>query len=190
VVAAASDLGACVCEDDATVSELDDLRARVAELEAEREAERRREPSDEGGPGHEEQFWMRVKTRAAITHLRDMEDYFRLRGGLPEGFNMVRADRLRQLHEAITADFLNGKLTAPTTRDRIEAAEARVRVQAEQIAALQDALRQVLDCRGSYNGTVSMYGGDPAICTKCEAVARIALALAEGCAAPADEERE
>ena len=29
MVAAASDLGACVCEDDATVSELDDLRARV-----------------------------------------------------------------------------------------------------------------------------------------------------------------
>jgi len=90
VVAAASDLGACVCEDDATVSELDDLRARV-------------------------------------------------------------------------------------------------RGQAEQIAALQDALRQVLDCRGSYNGTVSMYGGDPAICTKCEAVARDALALAKGCAAPADD---
>jgi len=29
VVAAASDLGACVCEDDATVTELDDLQARV-----------------------------------------------------------------------------------------------------------------------------------------------------------------
>ena len=29
MVAAAFDLGACVCEDDATVSELDDLRARV-----------------------------------------------------------------------------------------------------------------------------------------------------------------
>ena len=133
MVAAASDLGACVCEDDATVSELDDLRVRVVELEAERDALAKR--VDE----------------VAWTHHAD--DYV--------------AHRFNQ------------------EWDRAEAAEARVRVQAEQIAALQEALRQVLDCRGSYNGTVSMYGGDPAICTKCEAVARDALALDEGCAAPA-----
>ena len=53
--------------------------------------------------------------------------------------------------------------------ERMVAAEARC-------ARLQQALAHALDCKGSFNGTVSERGGDPAICTKCEAEAREALA--------------
>ncbi len=116
-------------------------RARAAEaaLTEARDAQRP-VPTGEGGPGKEEQYWMRAKTRAAITHLRDMEDYFRLQGGTPESFNQVRADRARQLYEAITADFLNGKMTRPTVReerDSLAAAleQAQAALRAEQVRA-------------------------------------------------------
>lgn len=93
----------------------------VAEVERLQQAQRR-VPSDEGGPGNEEHYWMRAKLGAAIMHLRDLEDFYRLRGGTPAGFNQVRADRARQLYEAITEDFLNGSMTRPTTRERADQA--------------------------------------------------------------------
>lgn len=100
------------------------LEARIAEVER----ERRQVPSDEGGPGgpgYEEQYWLRAKLNASIRHLRDVEDFYRLREGLPEGFNMLRADRARSLYEQISDDFLNGNRDVPTMRDRAQAAEAR-----------------------------------------------------------------
>lgn len=63
---------------------------------------------------------------------------------------------------------------------RAEAAEARC-------ARLQQALAHALDCKGSFNGTVSERGGYPAICTDCEAEAREALA---GPDTPADSPEE
>jgi hypothetical protein len=77
-----------------------------------------RVPSAEGGPGHEEQYWQRRKLNAAIQHLRDIEDYYRTRGGDPEGFNMVRADRARAIYEQISDDYLNGKRNRPTLKQR------------------------------------------------------------------------
>jgi len=109
VVAAASDLGACVCEDDATVSEWNDLSALI---------------------------------------------------------------------------------------DLIDAREATIRVQAEQIAALQEALER---CRAILRGVVEAERRDRvdgAYCVQGDSFLGIHLALlvdpylAEGCAAPADEEEK
>jgi len=60
----------------------------------------------------------------------------------------------------------------------------RVRVQEEQIAALQEALREIAETPVPSSGwsVVAVHAG-------MVAVAREALALAEGCAAPADEEK-
>jgi len=124
VVAAASDLGACVCEDDATVSELDDLQARVAELEAERDA--------------------------AISAV-----------GEP----------------CAECGHIDWRCDPNPLLERAEAAEARVRVQAEQIAALQEEANEfVATIRASVDA--------------CSLRLRAALALAEGRAAPADEEEK
>jgi hypothetical protein len=49
----------------------------------------------------------------------------------------------------------------------------------EREKRLREALTMALDCKGSYNGTVSQLGGDPALCTKCEEAARLALKDAE-----------
>jgi hypothetical protein len=121
VVAAASDLGACVCEDDATVT--DDrsvLLARVAERVAELEAER---------DLYRAAFQTEVRVCSARTTLLDE-------------------------------------------------AKARVRVQAEQITALQEALR------------VARLAIDRAVWPRVRAKVDATLALAEGCAAPADEEEK
>jgi hypothetical protein len=40
---------------------------------------------------------------------------------------------------------------------------------------MEKALDIALDCKGSYNGTVSERGGEPALCTKCEKAVRAAL---------------
>jgi len=80
-------------------------------------------PTTAGGPGHEEQYWLNQKLKASIRHLRDIEDYYRLRGGTPRSPNMIRADRARSLYEQISDDFLNGKRNVPTMRERAEAAE-------------------------------------------------------------------
>lgn len=101
---------------------LDALDALLEELDA----ARRKEPGVEGGPGKEETYWLRVKLDACVQHLRDIEDFYRIRGGLPESFNTIRADRARSLYEQISEDFISGKVTVPTMRERAEAAEALV----------------------------------------------------------------
>lgn len=83
---------------------------RIEELEQ----ARRRVPNDDGGPGREDTYWLRTKLQAAIQHLRDVEDYYRFLGGEPQGFNMIRADRARDLYETILEDFVNGKISRPT----------------------------------------------------------------------------
>ena len=128
------------------MAEAKGLREEFAALAArvdEAERARKRVPSDEGGPGAEELYWLRAKLNASITHLRDIEDYYRLLGGSPEGFNMVRADRARQLYEAITEDFVNGKMTRRTR------AEAEARVE-ELTEALRLASR-LLDGEGYFD---------------------------------------
>jgi len=79
-----------------------------------------RVPNDEGGPGHEEAYWLRQKLQASIVHLRDIEDYLRM-SGTPR--SMDRADRARSLYEQISADFVNGKIDRLTMRQRAERAE-------------------------------------------------------------------
>lgn len=98
---------------------IDALVARVEELEK----ERRRIPSNEGGPGHEEMYWLRAKLNAAITQLRYIEDYYRLKGGTPDSFNMERADRARSIYEQITVDFIHGRMGTPITAARVAALE-------------------------------------------------------------------
>src|SRR4051812_40053424 len=85
-------------------------------------------PTREGGPGKEEAYWLKQKLYESIRHLRDIEDYFRERGGTPDSPNMDRADRARSLYEQISDDFLNGRRDVPTMRQRAEAAEAAVLV--------------------------------------------------------------
>lgn len=85
-------------------------------------------PTEAGGPGHELAYWQRRKLDAAIRHLRDLEDYFRLRGDetYADSPNMRRADRARGIYEQISDDYLNGRSSAPTMRERAETAEAAV----------------------------------------------------------------
>lgn len=115
------------------------LRLQAAERErdealARSEGRRPPRPTDEGGPGKEEECWLQAKLKACIRDLRDIEDYYRLeRGGSEDSPNMVRADRARQLYEAIGEDFLNGKLTRPTVRERAEAAEAALTQTREKV---------------------------------------------------------
>lgn len=97
---------------------LEALSAVKAEL-ADAERRRRSVPSEEGGPGHEEIYWFRAKLDAAILSLRDIEDYYRTKGGLRESFNMVRADRARDIYEQISEDFFNGRVGVPTIRERL-----------------------------------------------------------------------
>ena len=87
------------------------------------------------------------------------------------------SDRIEKL--SIRCDDLRASLAENVTardraEDRADEAEARVRVQAGQIAALQEALRQIV--KTPYR--------DWHLNAR---IAREALALAEGCAAPADE---
>lgn len=46
------------------------------------------------------------------------------------------------------------------------------------LEAANQALREALDCKGPYNGTVSEFGGYPAICEKCVERVRQALGAA------------
>jgi hypothetical protein len=153
VVAAASDLGACVCEDDATVSERDAL-ARVAELEAERD----RLVCSWCGEDFQQGDW-------ASTDCCSCDPV--PASSLPS----LLKDARKEAQEAVDAGFAED-----------EAFAARVRVQAEQIAALQEAARQ-------YRTEVlpnSGYDDERSAAEELDA----ALALAEGCAAPADEEEK
>lgn len=89
------------------------------------------EPSEAGGPGKEEAYWQRRKLDAAIRHMRDLEDYFRLAGGTDDSPNMIRADRVRAIYEQISDDYLNGKTYRPTMKERAEAAEAEIELVVE-----------------------------------------------------------
>jgi len=94
-------------------------------------------PTNEGGPGHEQTYWLRSKLRAAIMHLRDVEDYYRMLGGRPESHNQARADRARDIYEQITEDFVNGKLSVPSVkaeRDALRAENERLRAALGTIA--------------------------------------------------------
>jgi hypothetical protein len=98
-------------------------------------------PDESGGPGREETYWLRRKLRAAVTHLRDLEDYYRFLGGLPEGFNMLRADRARDLHQRITEDFINGKRGIETRAEleaRLQAAERALREVGRELERFAD----------------------------------------------------
>ena len=170
----------------------DDANARIAELErdengasraldhamvradaAEKERDEARDalrpprrPNDEGGPGKEDSYWLQQKLNAAIRHLRDIEDEFRCRRGVPEGFNMIRADRARSIYEQITDDFLNGKRDVLTMKERADAAEARVVV-------LENALREI----ARFGASIPAPGWEPVISADAKAIARAALAV-------------
>lgn len=124
----------------------DALAARLKEVEGERDdwlrGRLRAFPDEEYG--HSERYWLRQKLAASVRHLRDVEDFYRVRGGLPVGFDMIRADRARSLYEQISDDFLNGNVQVPTMRDRAERAEAQLRVAREgleQIAMPLDSIQ-------------------------------------------------
>lgn len=97
-------------------------------------------PDRSGGPGHEEVYWLRRKLNESIKHLRDIEDYYRIKGGTPRSYNMIRADRARSLYEQISEDFLNGKTNRPTMRERAEAAEYALEYTLETLWWLRMAL--------------------------------------------------
>jgi hypothetical protein len=152
VVAAASDLGACVYEDDATVSDdLSVLLARVAELEFERDEAKDLDAMDDAV--HVASPWEPRKSLCGQWNRRNLAPLDRT--GLDEGSGCWSCmDAAKWIHD-------------------------RSRVQAEQIAALQEALRRVAR-RGPDQPSWSR-----ALYAQCQVIAREALALAEGCAAPA-----
>lgn len=113
----------------------------------------KQEPSDEGGPGKEETYWLRNKLRSAVVHLRDIEDYYIVRGGTPESPNVQRARRARGIYEQISEDYINGKLGTPTMRERAESAEAEVR-------QLRDGLRRELDYISTRIASFTPHGMD------------------------------
>lgn len=109
----------------------------LEQAERARDEQRRRVPSDEGGPGHEESYWLRLKLQGAIQHLRDVEDYYRVHAGMPDSMNMLRAERARALYEAITEDFVNGKATRPSRAD-LEARLATVPALVEALTLIRE----------------------------------------------------
>jgi len=153
VVAAASDPGACVCEDDATVSELDDLRVRVAELEAERDRAKALDTMDDAI--HVAAPWEPRKSLCGQLGRRNLAP---LDGPSPDGWEGCWSclDVAKWIHE-------------------------RSRVQAEQIAALQEALKRIAEIDPDEWHRSAGW--------KCVAFIQ-RIALAEGCAAPADEEEK
>ena len=120
--------------DDEMEAQMEYWKSKAKAAEAERDKAQLRanvnglgkEPSEAGGPTHEESYWQRRKLDAAIRHMRDLEDYFRLAGGVDESPNMIRADRIRAIYEQISDDYLNGKTYRPTMKERALAAEAEV----------------------------------------------------------------
>ena len=111
----------------------------------------------------------KLKIRAQI--LRDIAPVVSVTGpGLPaiRGKNLEwAANELEIAGETIVALASTVPRTAQDERNEAE------------VVALRAALEQALDCKGSYNGTVSQSRGDPAICPKCAAAARAALAREE-----------
>jgi hypothetical protein len=85
---------------------------------------------------------------------------------LAQAMNSARYAFIRFALARLLVSMAAGKRVADL--DRLLAENARLR----------EALEAALDCKGSYNGTVSQLGGYPALCTKCEEVAHAALAPA------------
>jgi hypothetical protein len=75
---------------------------------------------------------------------------------------------------------------ATDANDKVEFFIDRADEAVRSADAAKEALRLVLDCKGSYEGRVSTHGGDPAICPSCADVARAVLAASP----PADSEAE
>ena len=128
--------------DDEMEAQMEYWKSKAKAAEAERDEAQLRaginglgaHPSEAGGPSKEEAYWQRRKLDAAIRHLRDIEDHFRLGAGTPESPNMIRADRARAIYEQISDDYLNGKTYRPTMKERAVAAEGE-----------RDRLREVLE---------------------------------------------
>jgi len=115
---------------DALVAERDEAQLRASINGLGSEPWRRLGLAEAGGPGKEEAYWQRRKLDAAIRHMRDLEDYFRLAGGTDDSPNMIRADRVRAIYEQISDDYLNGKTYRPM-KERAEAAEAEIELVVE-----------------------------------------------------------
>lgn len=77
---------------------------------------------DAGGTTHERE-WLTQKLQAAVRHLRDLEDYYRVQ---PNELAQLRADRARACHEVITVDFLRGNVNAPTLYEAAKALHEQV----------------------------------------------------------------
>ena len=79
-------------------------------------------------------------------------DYYRVElGGEPDSPNMLRADRARSLYEQISDDFLNGRSTVPTMRERAESAEAQL-AKVPVLVAKGIAYRRWRDLADAYPG--------------------------------------
>jgi hypothetical protein len=114
------------------------IRARLAAVESERDALLRRnipQFPDLDAPGEPEAYWQRMKVNAAILHLRDIEDYYRPVAGL---FSQARADRVRDIYEQLSEDYLNGNLDRPTMVQQLTQAR-------QDRAALMEALEESLE---------------------------------------------
>jgi hypothetical protein len=167
MVAAASDLRAGVCEDDATVSADRSVLLRLAELEAERDR------------------WMRSATTTCLACAEARERMH------------AAEDRLAAERKQVSENCV--------MIEEYDHAMARDRVQAEQIAALQKALkraayvaehlfamidRETWRDNGADDGQGHYEGDYHAEQVRDEIAGWKALALAEGCAAPAPEEEK
>ena len=65
--------------------------------------------------------WYREKLNEANRHLRDIEDYARLQHG-----GMQLADRVRDIHEQVSKDLMNGKVDVIPLAAAYEQAERQV----------------------------------------------------------------
>jgi hypothetical protein len=86
----------------------------------------------------------------------------------------------REAADALELEPLHVALQQALLGVRAERAEAECACLREQLDAARQALRAALDCKGSFNGTVSRFGGYPAICAKCADAARAALGVVGG----------
>jgi len=187
VVAAASDLGACVCEDDATVSERADLLARVAELREQRDtAERQSADHYEKWTAAEARVAELEAERDEARDLDAMDDAVHVASPWEPRKSLCGQWNRRNL-APLDGPSLDEGSGCWSCMDAAKWIHDRSRVQAEQIAALQEALKEI-----AAHPVVSDPGDDEGCDWRCTAEltarAKDALALAEGCAAPADEE--